>query len=141
MQPACGRVAGDDSTNPNGAGCSVEDLCAVGWHVCKSAADVATSSANKGCAPDAVNGFWLTRQAQTDGGSCAAPPVDNNPTGCGSIGYVAPGSCAPLNRWLRYSTCQATPPWSCGTSTQGLMEAALVTKNGPAQGGVICCKG
>lgn len=140
MQPACGRQGGDDGPNPNGAGCSIEDLCAVGWHVCKSAADVAVSSGNAGCAADAVNGFWLTRQAQTDGGSCAPPPVDNNPSGCGSVGLAVSTSCAPLNRYMRYTTCQAAPPWVCGTAAEALSEAAVIAKLGPAQGGVICCK-
>ena len=39
MQPNCGRISGNSSINPQGTGCSVEDLCSEGWHVCTGAED------------------------------------------------------------------------------------------------------
>ena len=40
MSPQCNRGAGNSSGNTFGNGCSVEDLCAAGWHVCTSSAEV-----------------------------------------------------------------------------------------------------
>ena len=42
--PLCNRVSGNDSSNPNGDGCSAADLCAGGWHGCVDGPDVASSS-------------------------------------------------------------------------------------------------
>ena len=42
MLPACARAAGNSGLRPNGAGCTVEDLCALGWHVCLGARELTT---------------------------------------------------------------------------------------------------
>jgi hypothetical protein len=152
MQPQCARNAGDDSPNPNGEGCSVEDLCSAGWHVCKSAAEVSSKAGFGGCpvfgwnAPDQ---FWLTRQAQSDGGECAAPPAKNNLTGCGTGFGSDPGwnsKCSPLNRRVNYQACIPTAAWFCGNGKQNdpnggqLNEAEIVQKPSAEEGGVLCCR-
>lgn len=143
MAPACNRVAGNDSANPEGNGCTVEDLCSVGWHVCLDAADVAASSSTGQCDPAAPNEFWLTRQVQDSQGVCTSPPAVNNITGCGTLGGNPqdPASCAPLTNRMRASDCVPTQAWYCGsTQADGAIESQLVVKVGPAEGGVICCR-
>jgi len=144
MQPQCGRIAGNDSFNPSGMGCSVEDLCSEGWHLCLGAEDVAQSSLLGGCEPAnaAVLEFWLTRQVQDDFGNCIPPPGTNNVTGCGSLGGPPLGNnCAPLTTRMRYTECIPTAAWFCGNSSNdGLIEAELVFKISSDEGGVLCCK-
>ncbi|RLB61947.1 MAG: hypothetical protein DRI90_10200 [Deltaproteobacteria bacterium] len=142
LQPACGRVAGNDSINPTGTGCSVEDLCSEGFHVCHGAVEVAEKSASGNCPPSPISSptFWLTRQVQNDQGSCSQPPNTNNLTGCGTVGSPPPSSCLPLDRFLRYSNCDNSLSWSCGSLQTMFQEAALVTKSAPSEGGVLCCR-
>jgi hypothetical protein len=146
LSPACGRQGGDDGANPAGSGCSVEDLCAAGWHVCESSADVA-SHAETGACPDfdllADFQFYLTRQAQTpNGNECAAFGATNNVVGCGNMGdYLLFDPCAPLDRRLRWFDCSASATWSCGAdNSASQLEAELVVKSGAPQGGVLCCR-
>lgn len=143
LTPACNRVAGNDSVNATGTGCTVEDLCSEGWHVCLDAADLAQSSSTGQCDPSGPNEFWLTRQVQDGQGACAAPPAVNNITGCGSLGGTPqdPQSCAPLTNRMRAADCGPTQAWYCGvTQNDGTMESQLVIKVGPLEGGVICCR-
>lgn len=152
MQPQCARNAGDDSPNANGEGCSVEDLCSAGWHVCKSAAEVSSKTSMTGCAAfgwNAPDQFWLTRQAQSDGGECAGPPAKNNLTGCGTGIGNDPGwnsKCGPLNRTANYKACIPTAAWFCGNGQQNdpdsgmLNEAEIVQKVSAEEGGVLCCR-
>lgn len=142
MSPQCGRVSGNDSVNPNGQGCSVEDLCSEGWHVCHGAMDVAQHSSTGQCEPSiAVTPvFWLTRQAQDEQANCAPPPATNNITGCGTMGGGPSNTCAPLDRRMRVSECIPTAAWYCGNdNADALIEAQIVFKIGPAEGGVLCC--
>jgi hypothetical protein len=143
MQPQCGRISGNDSANPTGDGCSVEDLCAEGWHVCKGAEDVAQHAAAGACDPSAAITpvFWLTRQVQDEVAQCAQPPNVNNITGCGSLGGVPDVSCAPLDRRMRASECGPTAAWFCGggNPNDALMEAEIVYKISSDEGGVLCC--
>lgn len=150
LAPACDRQAGDDGANRNGMGCSVEDLCSAGWHVCKSAAELGARSTTGGCeaADPGTPAFWLTRQAQTgslDGGApdeCAAAPAIHNLTGCGSLGQPSAASCAPLLRTMRQDDCIPTQAWYCGDGVEnGLDEARIVRKTRVAEGGVVCCRG
>lgn len=145
LSPACGRVSGNDSANPTGTGCSVEDLCEQGFHVCTGADDVAQSSSTGQCDPVSAGAieFWLTRQVQDGQGVCIDPPGTNNITGCGSLGGTPqdPQSCAPLTNRMRVQDCAPTQAWFCGNSAQtdGAIEATLVLKVGPSEGGVLCC--
>lgn len=134
MAPVCNRNSGNSSANPTGAGCSVADLCAVGWHVCQSSAEFLTKSPS-GCATIAANELYVTRQSE-DNGLCAPPPASNNLVGCGTgLGQVASTTCAPLNRELHEPECTGGI-WVCGNVTA---EALQVTKTAASQGGVICC--
>lgn len=139
VSPACARAAGDDGSAPDGAGCNVADLCAVGWHVCVGAAEVG-ARAPGGCgdavgAPDAQV-FFITRQSGPGGATCGAGA--NDLFGCGSLGVAAADpSCAPLDRFSN-DLCAALPaPWSCGAD--GAAEADQVAKPGVDAGGVLCC--
>lgn len=162
LAPACGRVSGDDSANPTGDDCDVEDLCAAGWHVCTSAADVAAHSATgcNGAALDTQPLFFATRQTSNGCGVCAtgtstgpecnsvscAPgcaqtaAVSNDVFGCGNFGSTAVSDCGELQRFS-HNECIALPGgvWRCD-APDGLCEAFTITKAGPTQGGVICCR-
>jgi hypothetical protein len=147
--PQCDRSAGNEGNNPDGGGCSVADLCSVGWHVCETAKEVATATAGMGCAPAyelylAKPAFFLTRQ-RAEGLVCDPTNQngDNNVYGCGNIGSAADKSCAPFMHMLRDSDCANHAPWACADNghpgnTQD--EYDIVTKSGAAAGGVLCCK-
>jgi hypothetical protein len=167
--PACNRNAGNDSANPAGIGCNAADLCAVGWHVCTGAADVAGSSAS-GCAgatnPEDPALFFATRQSGTgcgecatgtrsdaacDSASCAAgcaqtEATSNDVFGCGNIGSAALSTaCGPLDRFSS-NLCSGLggTAWRCDLPTaaddNGECEAYTVTKVSAADGGVVCCR-
>ncbi|HET7499392.1 MAG TPA: hypothetical protein VFK02_00255 [Kofleriaceae bacterium] len=165
--PACGRAAGDDGANPSGTGCNVADLCALGWHVCTGADDVALSSAT-GCNGAAESEepqlFFATRQSSSGCGQCAtgdSVPCDsascaagclqtaatsNDFFGCGNFGAVMPIlDCGPLDRFSN-NLCTGLPdsPWSCNAATtaddNGECEAYTVTKSDVSFGGVLCCR-
>jgi len=140
MSQQCGGVAGDNGCNPLGMGCSVADLCAAGWHVCDSAAEVSVKSPD-GCGQQAVPGFWATRQrTEYLTHECVDNGV-NNLVGCGwTVGDAASilPSCSPLNALLGYPEHDCPhAPWSCGVVDTD--EALLVTKTGTELGGVLCC--
>lgn len=156
--PACGRLAGDDGPIPNGEGCGASDLCAEGWHVCRSADEVAAASPG-GC--DGVAGtepaFFASRQSgpgcgvcarggRTDcsGGDCASDCAmttltANDLFGCGTLGDTPNPNCAPLDRFSNNLCSATTPPWECPGSS-GYDEALFIVKNGPERGGVLCCR-
>ncbi|MCS6901366.1 MAG: hypothetical protein RMJ98_17110, partial [Myxococcales bacterium] len=148
MLPQCNRNAGDDSNNPLGTGCSVADLCQVGWHVCASFAEVADKSGGLNCNGSFSNPsnntdtalFFATRQSGPGTGQCG---VGNNDLfGCGTIGATPNSNCNPLDRFS-HDLCSAInvslgSPWSCGNN--GLQEAANVTKLAATRGGVLCCR-
>ncbi len=157
LSPICNRVSGDDSTNPSGQGCSVADLCAIGWHVCADKEEVAARSPS-GCAsavpPGTPNNglLFITRQRSTNNIVCedrASATGVNDLIGCGNLGpsLDASKNCAPLDRALasqhdgRCDFNEAEPPlgpWMCGASS--IRESENVTKSGPALGGVLCCR-
>lgn len=157
--PACGLAGGDDGPFPNGAGCSAADLCATGWHLCASAADVAGSSPT-GCDGAVTGGgllFFATGQSGPGCGLCATGDIvsmdcqscictegclqtkdtANDLFGCGTLGDV-PGSCGVLDRFSNNGCADLTAPWSCNGN--GCDEALVVTKPGLAAGGVLCCR-
>ncbi len=143
LTPMCGRMAGNSSSNQNGTGCAVEDLCALGWHVCRSRLDVATSAPGLACPPiDAIStGIWVTRQTTDSNPTCVNPNVgSNNFVGCGSPTYGRDISgCSPLNKFMTIYEClpQADAgPWNCTGN-----EADTVFKPSSTFGGVLCCRG
>ncbi len=137
LTPACARGAGNDSVNPTGAGCSVADLCQLGWHVCTSPADVAAKTGGAGCAgADIAGAFFVARQSGPGGGVCAAG--GNDLFGCGGIGSATdPVTCTVLNRSSNDLCSSLTADWKCGTD--GLQEANNVTKTS-GSGGALCCR-
>ena len=142
MMPACNREAGNDGVNAAGTGCSVEDLCAEGWAMCLSSAEVALKAATGMCPASGPAGLWATRQ----GGMPSSPECeDGNPddiVGCGyTIGVVTGMTCVPLNRQLTHPHCTSSLNWDCADSaTYVTMEQAIVTKPGVDEGGVLCCR-
>ncbi len=147
LEPTCGRDSGNDSDNPEGAGCSAADLCAPGWHVCRGREEVAELSPD-GCAgavppgtPDKTLFFAVRQNSQADS-VCDQSDQGNDVFGCGNLGAaLTPGkNCQPLNRVLasmHAGTCgfnEAEPPlgpWMCqGGDDSHLHEGSLVRKNG-----------
>jgi hypothetical protein len=160
--PTCARIAGDDGPNATGAGCRASDLCAEGFHVCRSAAEV-RARARDGCA-GAQDGppesFWATRQTGPGCLQCAtgtAPDCTNNDCrgdcastssttndifGCGSLGSAPQPSCGPLDRSGNNLCSALAPPWRCDepVSQADVRESEYVVKPGPDRGGVLCCR-
>jgi hypothetical protein len=160
-QPQCGRSPG-----ATGQGCSVADLCAPGWHVCRDGHDVETHSATGSCEgalPSDEAGFFLVRAGATPQGVCSPEPSPNDLHGCGTLGQTESETCAPLSRRMTFADCLATDgDWYCGDVCEGqpdggvtchardkiallptdesLMEALVVTKSTSTMGGVLCCE-
>jgi hypothetical protein len=167
VTPACNRMGGDDGLNPNGAGCNVADLCAAGWHVCSTAADIASHSAT-GCTgavpPEDVDTqmFFVSRQSSNGCGVCATgtrtdadcnssactagcaqtAKTSNDIFGCGNIGN---GSslldCGPIDSFGN-DLCSALTgtSWSCNDGDGGECEAYAVTHATARAGGALCCR-
>jgi hypothetical protein len=145
LMPACELQAGDTSANPSGVGCSAADLCAPRWHLCRDGADVAQHSPTGGCescVPAGETRFFLVGAGASAMGICSPDPqAANDLHGCGGFGQPEADGCAPLARRLGFADCLATEgAWSCGTSSDSLREAMVVTKRKPTLGGVLCCR-
>jgi hypothetical protein len=158
LKAQCNHQGGDSGPLPSGEGCSAEDLCAVGFHVCVSEADVADNSPT-GCTGAAPSPglFFVTRQSGPGCGICALgesndPACDacmcvtgclasdltaNDVFGCGSAGDTT-SSCGILDRFSNNACSQLPAPWSCGSD--GCNEAHALMKPGPSGGGVLCCR-
>jgi hypothetical protein len=131
----CDRMAGDGL---DGAGCSAADLCARGWHVCKSSADFAASVSDGACPLAPPGTFWATQQATGQTTACDATGV-NNLVGCGTPFPILPGAgCAPLDSLVTVNECTDLAGWECGPDSQ--LEAEQVYKPSAADGGVLCCR-
>ena len=159
LKPACGFSAGNSGMNPLGTGCSAADLCAPGFHVCKSAGDVAAHSPT-GCvnAAPTANLFFATGQSSSGCGVCALGSVvnpgicngcscgtncaqtmltANDLFGCGSDGSIAT-ECGVLDRTSNNICGVISSAWYC-LDGNGCDEAAVVTKVASDGGGVLCC--
>ena len=153
--PRCGRQAGNNGADPSGQGCSVEDLCADGWHLCRDVPDV-TRASSDGCAGAAfLPAFFVTAQTGPGCGNCAtgtrtgcggntceadcAPNAEttNDAFGCGGAGGTPQPSCGVLNRFTNNLCTALSSPWSCGAS--GVREAVALLK-GEGPGGALCCR-
>ena len=148
-EPTCGRSAGNNSENASGEGCSVADLCAVGWHVCRGTDDVAAHGGEQSCTnlppPDPEGGesfIYVTRQR---GGSpdvpCGADGTEglgDDVWGCGTLGLDA-GDCKPLDRHLALDAENGGcgDIWDCGSDPAA--EGLHVSKRTPSAGGALCC--
>lgn len=133
----CNREGGDDGVNPTGTGCSIEDLCSMGWHVCESRDEV-TADGIADC--DAVfwgGAFFATRQSGLGSDTCNVNGI-NDVFGCGDIGHTMISGCAPLNVSTG-NLCGGLPdPWTCGGDSAS--EADQLAKNAPQFGGALCCR-
>ncbi|HVR04335.1 MAG TPA: hypothetical protein VMT47_19505 [Polyangia bacterium] len=149
LAPQCDRHAGNDGEKPDGRGCSVADLCALGWSVCQTAHAVAVATANAGCndaiaTAGEIPSFFVSRQ-RSNGSTCDTTntyPGTNNLYGCGNVGSIADKDCAPFTHMLRDSDCQNLYPWECADGPIGTSndEYTVVTKQTSSRGGVLCCK-
>jgi hypothetical protein len=150
-EPTCDRTAGNGSENSSGEGCSVADLCAVGWHVCRDAADVAAHGGEEACTnlqppePDGGELFiYVTRQR--GGGDLPTCDPDGSEDergddvwGCGTLGLEAP-DCRPLDRHLALEVEEGGcgELYQCGDDS--LSEGRNVTKVVSAEGAAaLCC--
>jgi hypothetical protein len=149
MAPGCARAAGNDGSNPTGSDCTVEDLCADGWHVCRGASELTllgVTCQGAGIPPANAGGgamFFATRQRGTPPTGCSpdATTGSNNLHGCGNFGRVEdPGCAPPLDRQIEHTVCAANSPWSCTDPASIMTEATVATKSGVAAGGVLCCR-
>jgi len=142
--PLCNRIAGNSSENPEGAGCSAADLCALTWHTCLDGPDVASHSPTGDCqgivSPEEQALFVVMVGASPQGVCCPDPTAANDLHGCGTIGEPDSGGCPPLDRRMGFAECAATGVWQCGDEDSIFSEADVVTKPGSSLGGVLCCK-
>lgn len=132
--PLCERQGGNDGAFPDGMGCSIDDLCAAGWHVCTSRQEV--MAANLDC--DGVswtNGFFATGQSGLGSNTCNDTGT-NDVFGCGNAGYTNISGCAPLNRSTSNLCVKLAGPWSCDDAND---EVATLAKTGSDFGGALCC--
>lgn len=140
VAPVCARQGGDDGSKPEGTGCNASDLCAAGWHICLSPAEVAASSAGGTCADSVPSGapplFFVTRQSGAGLASCGEGA--NDLFGCGTLGIAPGASCSPLDRFSNDLCGALAAPWACGNEDN--VEAEKVTKPGAGSGGVLCCR-
>jgi hypothetical protein len=135
--PYCDRAGGDDGLEPVGIGCSIEDLCSEGWHVCDDRFEVMAAGIDD-CNMIAFGGaFFATRQSGEGGNTCNPTGV-NDVFGCGDIGYTNINGCAPLNRSTANGCAELPEPWICDTSLT--QEAQFLVKEGPEFGGALCCR-
>ncbi len=164
---SCNRQAGNTGMNPSGAGCSVSDLCAAGWHVCYGRDDVLFRNP-AGCEGVMTGAqspvFFTTQMSSTGAFECSTQAgATNDLFGCGDLGCDFTSNptvqtlCAPLVR-SSHDMCKGlrndlncgdwcnhlgkypalTNAWSCGND--GAAEALNVTKTqADQQGGVLCC--
>jgi hypothetical protein len=163
--PRCNHAAGNDSADPAGTGCDVEDLCEPGWHVCTSSADVANhspSGCNGATSVDDPPLFFVTRQSSNGCAMCATgsstgPQCDsktcttgcaetertsNDAFGCGNIGsQTALQDCAPLDAFTN-NLCNGLggSTWSCSADSSGYCEAYVLSHSDATFGGALCCR-
>ena len=134
-------AAGDDTGNDDGAGCSANNLCAAGWHVCHDKSEVDAKSGGVGCPSDMpASTFWATGQGENSASNQCEDGGVNNIVGCGNIGESIENGCEPLDHRLRFADCgtrtSAEAPWLCNDND---FESTVVVKLGAAKGGVLCC--
>jgi len=160
--PAC-AASGNSSSNANGIGCSAQDLCAVGWHVCRSG-DI-RARLPSGCVnADLTNGFFFAASLSAAGGGRCATIYGTVTRGCANDTIPATYDCAQtptLNNDL-YGCARGTGNWNFGReeACEGLIDTSdnlcgavpffvctdpyltscAVTRPVWTGGGVLCCR-
>ena len=133
--PLCDRQGGNDGPLPDGMGCTIEDLCAEGWHLCTGLQEVADAGLD--CGAQAWGGqFFATSQSGPGANSCGAGT--NDVFGCGDVGYTSISGCAPLNRSTGNLCVNLPGSWEC--SEDAYDEVTHLVKPGPGEGGALCCR-
>lgn len=135
--PLCGRQGGDDGPLPDGMGCTIEDLCAEGWHLCTSRHEVAAAGLNDCDAPAWDGQFFATGQSGEGSNTCNDTGT-NDVFGCGDVGHGNISGCAPLNRSTGNLCANLPGAWAC--SEDAYDEASYLVKPGPNAGGALCCR-
>jgi hypothetical protein len=149
-EPTCDRAAGNEGGSTTGENCSVADLCAVGWHVCRDSSEVALHGGDAACeelGPPSPDGgeavIYITGQRGVGDAATCAPEEDpeaaDDVWGCGTLGLETT-DCRPLDRHLALvdEGDGCGEPFECGDDPRA--EGLNVTKREPAQGGgVLCC--
>ncbi len=134
--PSCNRISGDDSKNPNGTDCNIQDLCADGWHVCTGRNDVTRCAGSSGCA-DVTKGtgtkdgmepplFFLSREITGGALKClgdfsGSVSATEDGSGCGNLGCPVDNDtrgCTPLNRGL-HDLCSGINTSRCSCTGSG----------------------
>lgn len=129
----------DSNGDADGQGCSVADVCAVGWHVCESATEVLDASDNLGCngVSDFSDGFFVTRQSGP-GSIIMSEDGTNDVFGCGQgAGVKSDNEKRGLNAFTHNKCSQVDGSWSCPGS--GYDEALTIVHNTNV-GGALCCR-
>jgi len=144
ISPQCNNNAGNSGSNPSGSGCTIEDLCAVGWHVCTTVSDVVSNlpAIHPTCLTTDFNPgtFYVTQQSGLGNGGCD-PTGDNDLFGCGSGGAgggISPPNpdCSPLNEFSNNLCSALSASWNCGVDSNNEGANAVKTEGG---GGALCC--
>jgi hypothetical protein len=135
--PLCDRQGGDDGPLPDGMGCTIEDLCAEGWHLCTSRQEVAAAGLTDCGAPAWAGQFFATAQSGRGANTCNDTGT-NDVFGCGDVGYANIEGCAPLNRSTGNLCVELPGAWACNEDAYD--EVSHLVKPGPAVGGALCCR-
>jgi len=110
-------------------------LCALGWHVCETAVEVAART-SMGCTDRGAEGFFVIAQSGPGNEQCGEGL--NDLFGCGTVGAaIDSASCTPLDRFSGPGCGDLPNTWDCGADAA--VEASAVVKPDPGDGGVLCC--
>jgi hypothetical protein len=131
-------LGADGTGSGRASASSAAALCAEGWHICTSLAEVKRKTSGQGCAGAELRGqgFFAIADGVTQTPQC----FTNAPVGvlgCGSLGAPAPSACAPLDRVSNPGCSALDAPWACQKNN----EVWSLVKGGQAGGGVLCCEG
>ncbi len=135
--PMCDRQAGNDGPVPDGMGCSIEDLCGFGWHVCVSRDEVVAGGLGD-CDAELWNTQFFATGQSGEGANTCADTGTNDVYGCGDIGSTDIFDCEPLNRGTGNLCAELSGPWAC--DADAFDEASFIVKTGPSHGGALCCR-
>ncbi len=135
--PQCERQGGDDGPLPDGMSCSIEDLCADGWHLCTSRQEVAAAGL-AACGPETWGGQFFATGQSGEGSNTCNDTGTNDVFGCGDVGYTNISGCAPLNRSTGNLCADLMGAWACNEDAYD--EVAHLVKPGPGVGGALCCR-
>lgn len=133
----CDRQGGDDGPLPDGMGCSIEDLCAEGWHLCTSRQEVAAAGLAD-CGPQAWGGQFFATSQSGEGANTCNDTGTNDVFGCGDVGYGNISGCAPLNRSTGNLCVNLPGVWACMENAYD--EVSHLVKPGSDAGGALCCR-